>query len=57
MGVELGALVCEACQLLVVCGGLGDLGGWCELCRTVPAPRLGGFLGQMGALSLQAAGG
>ena len=27
MGVELGALVCEACQMLVVCGGLGDLGG------------------------------
>lgn len=26
-GVELGALVHEACWMLVVCGGLGDLGG------------------------------
>ena len=37
-------------------GGSGTWEG-CEVCRTVPAPRLGGFLGQTGALSLQAGAG
>ena len=43
-GVELGALVREGCRMLVVCGDSGTWGG-CELCRTVPAPGLRGFLG------------